>query len=1014
VPEPSGASTPPVPAAPTPPCGGAHTCVPAGAGDGSGATPGGSAAAPERSGEDGTGGSGGPGPWRHRSARLLRWLRSPDGRAVSVLVLVPVALLALPAALGSPAVTGDNLIQNFPLRVLSGEQMRQGHLPLWNPYVWGGSPLLGGLNAGSFYPFTFFFVFLAPVAAWVVNLLGVYWAGGLGLYALARQYRLRPTAALLGALTYSLSGTMVGQLVHLGVVQGMGWAPLLVLAEVRLSWAALGTGPVKSGPCAPPDQPGESMGGAAAARPAAGTVEPPARSVTAPAAGVAARSAPWAWVALLALVVGLEALTGEPRSMAETEVLGTAVALWLLLRPYAGQVHLAQRMRMLGLAVLGGLWGVVLAGAELVPGWSFIEASQRATESYTFFGSGSLRVPWTFLLLVPDLLGGSGHFGQPIYFDRYNLPEVTAYVGLLPLAAALVLASRSFGRRRSRMAGDWGMWLGLFGLGLVLSWGSYTPLGHVWAAIPLFGKTRLQSRNLEIVDLALAVLLSFWVDRLLSGPRAAGTVGWRRLLAVAPAVGAAGICAAALIAPAQVEGWFNVTLRGSMYARRLWPWFMGEALIAAAVVALVLWWGRLSRTAGRRALTAVVLLDVALFLLAVSTVTVPTTVVLEPTRQPAAVVLGTGGRFALVDSQVSHTNTLSRVGQPDLNAFTRLASVQGYGSIVSAGYADATGTHTLDTLSACDLADGVFTQLRLSTLLAFPANLAPGVGRTGKAPPPRPACPGAPLPGTAHRRLLYLGWPTTLTEATLVASGEVPGTATPAVGVLGPHGAIRWPATVVRRDAGGWSVRFARPQLAAGIVVDGPARSISDTSTVGGIDGRWAFDGAFQDAVGTQGWRFTGTWDGVFARFVRVHVRGPVWLASPSPGSSVREVEATDWGSAVDRVVATRPVTVVWSESFLPGWHAELAPAAAGGRPGRPSGPERLTVERHGLVQSVRVPRGRWVLTFVYRAPHLSLGIAGSLVGAAGFVALGVATAFGRRRRRRRPVPGGPAGEPVA
>lgn len=926
------------------------------------------------------------------SGALVHRFRSADVRAVSVLVLVPLALLAVPAALGHPAITGDNIIQNFPLRVLSGRQMGQGHLPLWNPYIWGGSPLLGGLNAGSLYPFTFFFVFLPPVAAWVVNLLGVYWAGGLGLYALARQYRLRPAAALLGGVTYSLTGTMVGQIVHLGVVQGMGWAPLLVLAEVRLSWATLGTGPAKSrtGPAKSLPPPGVAPNGGGG------------------------RGSPWPWVALLALVVGLEALTGEPRAMAETEVLGTAVALWLLVRPYAGRVGVDRRARMFGLAVLGGLWGVALAGAELAPGWSFIEASQRASETYTFFGSGSLRLPWTFVLLVPDLLGGSGHFGQPIYFDRYNLPEITAYSGLLPLGGALVLASRSFGRRRSAMAGDWGMWLGLLVLGLLLSWGSYTPLGHIWAAIPLFGKTRLQSRNLEIVDLALAVILSFWVDRLLSHRDAAGTVGWRRLLAVAPAVCAVGICAAVLIAPAQVEGWFDVTLKGSTYARRLWPWFMGEALIAAAVVALVFWWGRLNRTARRRALGAIVVLDVVLFLLAVSTVTAPNTVVLEPNHQPAAVVLGTRGRFAIVDSQVSHTNTLSRIGQPDLNAFTRLPSVEGYGSIVSAGYADATGTHTLDTLSACELADGVFTQLRLSTLLAFPANLAPGVEGNGRAPAERPPCPGAPLPGTATRRNLYLGWPTSLVEATLVAIGSVPPSAEPRVGVLGPHGAARWPATVVRRDAEGWSVHFARPQLATGIVVEGPARDISDASTVEGAKGgRWAFDGPIQDALGTSAWRFTGTWDRAFARFVHVRVRGPVWLASPSPGSSVRQVSTSDWGSAMDRVLATGPVTVVWSESFLPGWHAELAPLGTGSAPDPDATAHRLTVDRHGLVQSVRVPRGRWVLTFVYRAPHLSLGIAGSLLGVAGFAVLGIVTVFARRRRRRR-LPGAPSAEPVA
>jgi hypothetical protein len=62
------------------------------------------------------------------------------------------AALRLPALLGHPAIDGDNLIQNFPLRVLSGQQIASGHLPLFNPLANSGTPLLGGLNAGALYP----------------------------------------------------------------------------------------------------------------------------------------------------------------------------------------------------------------------------------------------------------------------------------------------------------------------------------------------------------------------------------------------------------------------------------------------------------------------------------------------------------------------------------------------------------------------------------------------------------------------------------------------------------------------------------------------------------------------------------------------------------------------------------------------------------------------------------------------------------------------------------------------
>ena len=149
--------------------------------------------------------------------------------------------------------------------------------------------------------------------------------------------------------------------------------------------------------------------------------------------------------------------------MVEAEVVGVAVTAWLVLRPYGGAaVTIGRRAAFLGLSAVAAVWGAALAAAQLVPGWSFINASQRASESYTFFGAGSLHLSWSILLLVPDLFGGDGVFHQPPYFNSYNLPEVTGYVGLLPLvgggrpARAVVRpAARSRGRRTGDCGSGW-------------------------------------------------------------------------------------------------------------------------------------------------------------------------------------------------------------------------------------------------------------------------------------------------------------------------------------------------------------------------------------------------------------------------------------------------------------------------------------------------------------------------------------------------------------------------------
>ncbi|HSS90306.1 MAG TPA: hypothetical protein VLL69_13385, partial [Streptosporangiaceae bacterium] len=129
------------------------------------------------------------------------------------------------------------------------------------------------------------------------------------------------------------------------------------------------------------------------------------------------------------------------------------------------------------------------------------------------FDSGSLPHRWLLLMLVPDLLGGSGSLGQPAFFANYNLAEVTGYAGILPLVAAAALLGRL--RLRPRLP-EWAIWHVMALVGFVLALGGNTPAGSLLVHLPLFGGLRLQSRNILVADLALAVLFAYWADQPLS------------------------------------------------------------------------------------------------------------------------------------------------------------------------------------------------------------------------------------------------------------------------------------------------------------------------------------------------------------------------------------------------------------------------------------------------------------------------------------------------------------------
>ena len=148
-----------------------------------------------------------------------RWSRA-DLIGIGILVVLPVLIFAVPALFGHAVVPGDDLTQNYPLRVLAGRQIAAGQLPLFNPYIWSGAPLLGDWNAGALYPLTLLFAVLPGVAAWTLGLVITWVVTGVGLFCFLRALKLASLASFLGALSFAFAGAMSAQVSHFGLVAG--------------------------------------------------------------------------------------------------------------------------------------------------------------------------------------------------------------------------------------------------------------------------------------------------------------------------------------------------------------------------------------------------------------------------------------------------------------------------------------------------------------------------------------------------------------------------------------------------------------------------------------------------------------------------------------------------------------------------------------------------------------------------------------------------------------------------
>lgn len=881
--------------------------------------------------------------------RWWRPLAKSDRWALWLIVATPVVLFVLPALFGHPAIQADNLIQNFPLRVLTGRDIDSGHLPLLNPYSNSGTPLLGGLNAGSAYPLTVIFAFIPAIAAWVFNLIFIYVTAALGMFCLLRWHGLRTLSSLAAAMSFTYTGAMIGQIVHLGVVQGFSFMPWTLLILLSLSRRLRDT---DSG----------------------ATWREFGRVV-------------WAPTVWFALLWGLTFLTGEPRAIAIIELLClVCVPVILLVRTSYFLNTWRTRVAYVASLAVGLAWGVGIGLVQLLPGESFIGFSERSSISYNYFGAGSLSVRWSTLLLVQDMFGGNGTIGTR-FFAHYNLAEVTGYAGLLALVATFAFLTRCTRRGWTGDQRDYVLYFVIFVVGLFAAWGSFTPVGHLFHHIPLFGSTRLQSRNIIVADFSASVLLGWWLDRMQArDTTTAGLEGRARWFSLLPVFATVALCLVMLAWGPSIVVHFGVTTELAKYAKSLTLSLVLHLVIALAIIG-ALWWRRRSLNIVRW-LLVILSADVILFLLFCSSGLIGLDGPTEPSPASAIALLGNQGRTAFVDMGGAHLTAYEDLGFDNLDVFTKRPSVQGYGSLVSTIYGNVTGTHPSAELNSCHLAEGSFRQLRLSAIAISATQLS---ARTRFSAPMTNTCVKLAPSTTTHR---YFGQILDVRTVTIsgrngatVANGPVTLTLLNASGGFAREEAMTGSNSVTFTFNGGVK--------AAGFVVSARSDlSIHDATVTQEAPDSHGFrlDTPFQLALSTSSWHLRDT-SGTFSVIVANHVRPADWLASPVGASHITSIRNASWGDTWVGVTATGPVVLERSEAYLPGWHATALNKNTGHT-------VQLSVERSGLIQKVTVPAGEWTVHFHYHAPYIELSLIASFVSS--LALLGVAVVVLETKRRRR------------
>jgi len=131
-----------------------------------------------------------------------------------------------PSSLRWDALTWDSIAYFYPARLLLGQSLRNGELPLWNPHQMCGTPFLANYQSAVLYPPNWLFGVIPAARAFGILAALHLFALGAFTFLFLRSLSLGRIASTFGAIAFMLSGFAIAWL-ELPVFLSTGvWLPL--------------------------------------------------------------------------------------------------------------------------------------------------------------------------------------------------------------------------------------------------------------------------------------------------------------------------------------------------------------------------------------------------------------------------------------------------------------------------------------------------------------------------------------------------------------------------------------------------------------------------------------------------------------------------------------------------------------------------------------------------------------------------------------------------------------------
>jgi Bacterial membrane protein YfhO len=390
-----------------------------------------------------------------------------DSHRLRARIVAAVTLTLLPILFFYPAVMGEIMLapgdgwsQILGIRILIGEMIRNGQLPLWNPYIFCGMPLLAAIQTGALYPPTWLFAIFSPKAAMNWMVISTYHIALIGAYLYARRIGCNRVGSMIAGIAFAFGGYMIAHLGHTNRIAAAAWLPWILLAVEELYL-----------------------------------------------------NLRWRWGALGASFIALQLLAGEPQMTCYSIIVAGSYGLFSLTLRESRE----RRGRFLFGAVAMSVCGILLSAIQLLPERELLQQGERAALSYEYFADFSLPPQHFFQTIFPYFFGGGSLPPYKIVFwGARGTTETASYVGMLAMIFGLIALIGQFTQKRhNRLV--W-FWVCCAVMAALLALGYYLPFSihRFLYQIPVYNLFRASGRHMFEFDFASGVLAGLgvtWVAR---------------------------------------------------------------------------------------------------------------------------------------------------------------------------------------------------------------------------------------------------------------------------------------------------------------------------------------------------------------------------------------------------------------------------------------------------------------------------------------------------------------------